>query len=269
MRNWFWYWSLRNRLPDLSDSALDRRYIVDLRPSHSEAPKYFERLRRAGWGPDEIPSAWRGARLLDLVEGDPACVGLKADFESPLWQMLSDRTVAPTWYSDVIERLLAGRCEVRTPGAYSLHYGSEFDPEATFSREPLDNAYLAMLDQLKAEATLRSLSMLCALFREALHAVHLHQLIPLANSVASTAVSVCEKRNIPPVQKMLFHRLIVDRVLGNVWIEQSDWSEHEGRDVLIGRSFSQRVSALNEFVHWYIFRHSHSLGDGFGACPIE
>ncbi len=270
MRNWFWYWSLRYRLGDVSDSDMDLRFIVKLRPSHAEPPRYFERMRRGGWGPDEVPSAWRGSKLLEIVDSCADCSGLKADFESPIWRMIGDRSLPATWYTELIEELLLARGESREPGAYSWFYGTEFDPERTFdSGEPLDEAYLAMLERLKLEASFQSLSLLCALFREAWHALHLHQLIPLANAVLRTTVAVCESRNIPSVCRMLMHRLVLDRVLGNVWLEQSDWADHVGYTPRLGRAFAQRARELEEFVLWYVFRPSQLTGSGYGALPIR
>ena len=266
MRNWFWYWSLKNRLGDASDSDLDLRFIVELRPPHAEPPKYFERMRRAGLGPDEVPLAWRGSKLLEIVDSCADCSGLKAEFESLIWRMIGDRSLPASWYTEQIEELLLARGESREPVPYTWHYGLQFDPEKTFDPEkPLDEAYLAMLERLKSEASLQSLSLLCALFREAWHALHLHQLIPLANAVLWTTSAV--SRNIPGIYSGLMYRLILDRVLGNVWIEQSDWSDHVGRAPRAGRAFAQRAKELEEFVRWYVFRQTQLTEERLDFLP--
>lgn len=268
MRNWFWYWSLRNRLGDASDSDLDLRFIVELRPTHAEPPKYFERMRRGGWGPDEVPLAWRGSKLLEIVDSCADCSGLKADFESPIWRMIGDRSLSAHWYTEQIEELLLARGESREPIPYTWHYGFLFDPEKTFDpEEALDESYLATLERLKSEASVQSLTLLCAMFREAWHALHLHQLIPLANAVLWTTSAV--SRNIPGIYGGLMYRLILDRVLGNVWIEQSDWSDHVGRAPRAGRAFAQRAKELEDFVHWYVFRHTQLMEEKLDVLPTR
>ena len=256
MRNWFWYWSLRSQLPELGDSALDDRFIRPFRPLNAESPKYFERMRRAAWPPDEIPHGWNGHSLLEIVEADGSCPDLLREYKSPLWTMLSSKDIEPIWFTNQIDELLLRRGRPREFHVQSSMYGSSIEEEIFSPVSSPQDRYLKEVDLLKQETSLEGLFLLCAMFREAWLSFNLNALVPLANAAVDAAIRLCNQRSIPAVPKMLLRRLLLDRVLANRWVTQDEWMRLKAIHADSRRSFAKRVSELEAFVHWYVF-HPH------------
>lgn len=148
-------------------------------------------------------------------------------------------------------------------------YGSQFDDSTPFEPPEFTDGYGSMLQALVEESSLEALSLLAALFREAWGAVRLYHAIAIGNAVIACVLAVSKRYRIPSVQKMLMRRLILDRILGNVWITHDVWMSTTGRKPIAGLSWPKRIAELEEFVHWYIFHPKPNAPHGLGLTTFR
>jgi hypothetical protein len=266
-RSWFWYWRVR-QISRLSNRELDQKAFGDV-----VRKRHFERIQHSASSPDEV-ALFSGRTLLEVVDqwelpGTRAPRPFSeatAGFRSRLWEFLTRQDVAPAEYTNFIQEAVAARgwhrVHRRDRGLYR-----EFLGEDEPALGPSDGtAYSAMLNKLVSDASPDSLALLIALFREAIHAVHLQEALLIQAAVTSAASLMCA--DMPKTETRLIIQLVDDRVLANVWLTEADWRETTGRTRGLARNSRDRLIEFRAWVAWYIEKSPHHFTAGYCSSPI-
>lgn len=85
LRACIWYWHVKV-VSGLTDYQLNARFAKEIGKNREEIPKVFERIRRDGVVPQDVP----GSGLIDRVDADDSCRGTAWIFRSNFWELLKD-----------------------------------------------------------------------------------------------------------------------------------------------------------------------------------
>lgn len=218
LRSWIWYWMLKEATKQ-SDDELDRRYLPS-GPRSGARPRLFERIRSIGSDPTCPRVDLLNRSIFERVhaERDPMIEPAREAFESPLWRMLSDSSMAIEDYLHVIAQIIAARGWYRA-SSEDRKLGLMFmrDDPAFGMSEDRANVYCTMLTSLESTPSADNIALLAALFREALAEVALEQATLLRSSLRACAALWVRSIELPDQLSPLFDRLVDERIVRNLW----------------------------------------------------
>lgn len=263
VRNWFWYWTVR-RQSGLSNDALDMQFLGP--GEKGGRRRHFERIGQTASSPAAV-AVKDGKTLLKLVdEAGLTDAGLL--FESKIWEFLSERDAPLQVYSDFIAEY------VETKGWHRLHsrdahlYITFLGEDEPAVQPDVSTAYSAMLHKLVNEATIEALTVLIALFREAMGSMLLTQAIAIQTAIRAAVTWTCMRNEIPDLPKNLLGQLVDDRALGNRWLTEADWRHNANVPRKKRMTTLERKRELHAWVRWYI-KESGLIGKTpYGHTPI-
>ena len=202
-----------------SDDELDRRYLPS-GPRSGARPRLFERIRSIGSDPTCPRVDLLNRSIFERVhaERDPMIEPAREAFESPLWRMLSDSSMAIEDYLHVIAQIIAARGWYRA-SSEDRKLGLMFmrDDPAFGMSEDRANVYCTMLTSLESTPSADNIALLAALFREALAEVALEQATLLRSSLRACAALWVRSIELPDQLSPLFDRLVDERIVRNLW----------------------------------------------------
>lgn len=260
-RNWFWYWTVKNHY-QLSDDKLDRRFLA----TAGSRRRHFERIGQTASSPATV-AIRDGKTLLELVDQD-GLSDAKLIFDSELWEYLSTRDSSAEVYSDFIAQVMKERGWYRINAddrhLYSLFLGKD-EPAV---EAHVATSYSAMLHMLINDASIQSLAVLVALFREAMANTLLDQALSIRIALRGAVTWTCHCHNIPELPTRLLRQLIDDRVLSNRWLTEKDWWAQQATNSRKPTSTRERVRNFSAWVNWYT-QDSYRFGtSSYGLHPI-
>jgi hypothetical protein len=168
-----WYWEVRAR-SELTDYSLNRRFCT-IETADGESvyvTRAFERIRRLGAAPISVGKR-RDFDLVDRVDRDPLFTGTAEVFRAPFWVFLRIPDLDVPALQEFIKHMLS-RLEMYRPNwleAAPAVRETWFDPPSS--------EYAQSIKELVALGTLDSVTMVGALYREALQLLELELAIHL------------------------------------------------------------------------------------------
>lgn len=253
VRNIGWYWLIKAETKK-SDEALDKMFVRSV--SKEQQPRVFFRIRAVGSSPAELRGYRGRLSLYDTVHAEGAYPRAKAWYSSCLWEVLTHPRWAAADYSQFIDREARARNWLR-PDAALFELGQAAFGEGAFS-DGGARAYNAMLQHLGGYPTLNNIGLLCALFREAHAAFALDRAEDVRACILLGLTQHLRTCPLPDVIARCFDRLIRDRVLNNVWLDETDMpSRSAGK-----RGTRQRQ--IKEGLAWY----ASGLSNSNSAPPL-
>lgn len=257
-RNWIWYSLVRSESL-LSDDDLDRAF-VQLTDKDLKRPRTFARI----WGMGSAPTDTRGYRKKSSVyaavhseenrrNGD--FEHARRAFESPVWELLTDRDVSQNRIQEIIWTITDARGLTRV----APH---EIDDLSAIVQDPslLKSIGLSLDDKdcltdVYLPQDLDAVAVLAALYREALTEHNLSRASHLQFSISSVCMNFLAAWRPPDFLINLMLRLIDDRICGNIWIDEHVWSTAAGVELVNmskGGTESKRKREIHAFVKWYL-----------------
>jgi hypothetical protein len=285
-RNWVWYSVVRNakgenkwlyapaKLPPrwmgCSNEALDARFLGE-----GGRRRHFERIQWTAASPAAV-ALINGKKLLQIVDdyGRPDALSpgpyatATSWFQSKLWEYLSSKNFRPSDYSQHIQAQVAARDWLRLSAPEASLFRRFLGNDEAAVEPGVSTAYSAMLHKLVNEATPDAISVLIALFREAIHAVLLEEAIAIKKALGVAATWMCLVHAIPKTVERLLSQLIEDRVLADLWISESDWKSIAGVQPRMKTNTRDRMRDFQEFVSWYTSHPRSGVGTRYGSLPI-
>jgi hypothetical protein len=237
LRNWVWYCQIK-KATQLSDDALDAKYLSDTTAASGARRRLFQRIRGVGSNPTQPRVDLLNQSVFDRVhsESSPALDAAAQNFRSPLWHMLAERGYAQREFANIIEGLVAARGWYRasTEDFALAEYFFQDDP-AFGGRSDRENVYSSMLTSLESSPSANNIALIGALFREALEAVDLKLAEVLRSSLMGCTALWMAKigwwdTNDPYLEDEdghwfrhgpVFEYLVSQRLVRNVWTEPS------------------------------------------------
>lgn len=243
LRNWGWYWIIKNET-GLSDDALDERFVsVD----EFIRPRLFFRIRTRGSSPNELRGEHRYAiSVFERVHKGGAFAQARRWFESALWLMLSEPGLPKDTFSSYVE------AEIRKPERGWFRIDADDAPIAEVVlgiddpalQQGLSADYSSMLHHLSEDTSANGLALVCALFREAFDAFELDIAAAYDPLLRVSAMKVWRTLRLPVAIGRILELLVQDRILRNVWFSEEHMPVHLRRG-------GSRVAEIKRFVAWY------------------
>lgn len=262
----FWYEEIR-AISGLNDAGLDRKCFGE----DCGRRRYFEGIRRSWSSPDARPIV-DGRTVLQVVDswdtngaGPGPYANATRNFRSKLWDFLANPDASPDDYTAHIQDYVSNHGLVRL----SWHEVRLYRMLLGTSEPAVQNGALshsAMLQELIKDRTIDALSVLIALFREAMAAFSLDRAVATRSAVRLCMNDMMTASLIPPQVEALFGVLIEARVLNNCWVSDAEWrSRAEG--CCRRPSSTERNRDLIRWINWYI-SHATMHVPIYGEAPI-
>lgn len=265
-RNGFWYYQVR-QIEHLSDAALDRKAFGD----DCGRRRYFEGIRRSWSSPDARPivggkTALKVVDAWDQVDTGPRpYASATRNFQSKFWTFVWKPDIPLYEYTRHIENYVHNNDLVRL-GRHDLRlyesFLSAYEPALQCGATP---AYDEMLHHLTATGTLDSLSVLIALFREAMARGSLDQATAIRMAIRDAMLEMLIAGCIPSEVASTVFALVESRVLANRWLSVDDWKSSD-KHAINNPSSTERNRAFDRYRRWF---DTHAITrSGYGDTPI-
>ena len=265
-KNGFWYYQVR-QIEHLSDAALDRKVFG----KDCGRRRYFEGIRRS-WSSPKARSVVGGMTVLKVVDGwdrgnngsGPYAEATK-NFKSTFWKFVSDPTVPLDEYIEHVEKYVRSNDLVRLRRQDLRLYESflsAYEPALQCGDTP---AYRAMLHNLAMIGTLDALSVLIAIFREAMARGSLDQAIAIREAIRLGMFEMLVTGRMPPEVATCVMALVESRVLANHWVSVDEWKSSDQKAIK-NRSSAERKRAFDRYRLWFI-AHA-TTRNGYGDTPF-
>jgi len=257
-RNWIWY-SLVQSESQLSDDDLDRAFVL-LADEDPKRPRTFARIRRMGSAPTDMRGYRKKSSIYAAVHSQEnrrngEFEHARRAFESPLWEILTDRDLSKERIQEIIWTISRARGLTRVDR-------NELDDINDIVRDTdlLKSIGLSIADKdcltdIYLPQDLDAVAALAALYREALSVHNLNRAALLQNSISSVCMNFLAAWRPPDFLINLVLRLIDDRICGNIWVDEHVWSAKTGVELVNmsrGGTESRRKNEIHAFVRWYI-----------------
>ncbi len=179
-------------------------------------------------------------------------------FDSPLWELLTIRNVPLSKCREIANSLTKalGLTRITRDESSSLR-AIVSDPQILMgiglSRPDDEN-----LRQFHDADDLAVIALLSALYKIAIANHELARAIALKETAERCAILFLVRWRPPKFLESLFLRLLSDRIFGNAWLTEDDWSSEVG--IKLGgcsqkQSEARRRREIHDFVNWYISDH--------------
>ncbi len=264
IRNWLWYSEIK-KATQLSDDRLDQRYVhIQLKQGHEPIrQRVFYEIRSMGSSPDELRGYRIRKSIFEKVHEDGQFADIKFNFELPLWRYLSDPSVSAEEYcaylNQEIECLGWFRLDARDAGIAKLALGRD-EPAV---KAGVNRVFSSMIHHIaNMPNPLRSLCILIALFKEAYSQYELETALAIREVILSFSRYASYGTSLNDDLKYLLDKLIVDRVLSNLWIRERDFEEIRSSEK------SNRKQEIRAFINWYLDPNSDARRNYQEIYPI-
>jgi hypothetical protein len=265
-QNGFWYYQVR-QIEHLSDAALDRKAFGE----DCERRRYFEGIRRS-WSSPNARGVVGDMKMLEVVDGwDRGDTGpgpyaeAKINYESAFWKFVSDPNIPLDEYSEHIAKYVQSNDLIRLRREDLRLYDSflsAYEPALQCGDTP---AYRAMLHNLAMIGTLDALSVLIAIFREAMARGSLDQAIAVRDAIRLGISEMLVTGRIPSEVATCVHALVESRALANRWVSVDEWKSSDQKAIK-NPSSAERKRAFDRYRRWFI-AHA-TTRNGYGDTPF-
>lgn len=215
LRNWCWFWMVKRRT-QLSDDGLDRLCFGG---GADKRRRFFERVRTIGSDPSLPNTDLNGRSAFDMVhEKKKTLEPAKRLFQSRLWEILSRPDFPISECRHVAATILHERGWYRfRKEDYVIAVALSLEDKTFAISENLNTTYRSMLSETERTPSANAVTLLVALYKEAVAERAFVRAITLEKSLRNCVSAWSHAFEWPPKIAALLRILINDRVIKNLW----------------------------------------------------